>query len=136
MPRFTINLLNTIVRLSKMSLIWIEGLSHLFWPIPDLKNRNPDLLRTLIYCGFLPAPNTRGKSGFYCTIVKMYRKTQIYHVQFEERQIICPIRVLTHLFKSNHVIDRHARKNPNCGSCFKILGKGKRYSISRFHCII
>ena len=30
------------------------------------KNRNPDLPRTPIYRGFLPAPNTRGKSRFYC----------------------------------------------------------------------
>ena len=33
------------------------------------QKRNPDLPRTPIYRGFLPAPKTHGKSGFNCMMV-------------------------------------------------------------------
>jgi len=57
----SINLLNTIVRLSKISLIsYLKAFPTFFDQFRNPKTETP------IYRGFLPAPNTRGKSGFYC----------------------------------------------------------------------
>ena len=49
---YTIKILNTIVRLSEMSALWIIGPSHPFLANFGPQNQNPDLLRIPIYHGF------------------------------------------------------------------------------------